>query len=630
MEAVMSSRVLRVLVSLSLSLSLSLVALVGCQGDPIEGDPHPLTVGGTLPAGVAAGSMRAEGEGWGDDPFVVLASGVPTGGDAFSLSLPSAPPPEVLWDAADLDALLCAGLDPSGVTTSRSPLAVAVIDRLWRVGPDLLAPLTAASRPGIGFELPSAFGVGDVIHRFVYVARSLTVTGSCSFGGGAVVHDLDLALRPGWNALRTEITAMAGGVVQAFETTVAQDADGLDWFEGEPVLAGVRLRRLPASRWHANASWWGYHQSKLVRDGDDVFVALLDNDVALGEPYGMRVLRVDAAGAMAELARLETSRPGHLLLAGEELHAVLFAPNDMATDPSSGGLLSYAVERDGAAPTMAKIAPASNIRFGTTVLPDGDGLAVWSETVGAQLVVRLRRAALGAAISEWPEVAMRPVDTNFQYPYVVSDGERALVAAVENEHEDDGLGNRYQQVLLWQVGVGVPAVLEQVQILDYRGDPLAASRRRLVEVSDLYLDDGGAAHLLLKTYFDPADANRAALVHWVKPDAATAWGAATQLTFACHWARFVTLSVADDPVVACSEYAGLRFVTLDGARSLGVRLPPRLVGAYAFVAAPRGGTAVDEPLTDLLLIAGTASSYPDGPAVLATVERAAVAAELVD
>jgi len=185
-------------------------------------------------------------------------------------------------------------------------------------------------------------------------------------------------------------------------------------------------------------------------------------------------------------------------------------------------------------------------------------------------------------------------------------------------------------VLLWQVGVGVPAVLEQVQILDYRGHSLADSRRRLVEVSDLYLDDGGVAHLLLKTYFDAADPNRAALVHWVKPDAALAWGAATQLTFACNWARFVTLSAADDPVVACSEYAALRFVTLDGARSVQVRLPPRLVGAYAFVAAPRGGTAAGEPLIDVLLIAGTASSYPEGPAVLATVPRSAVAAGLGD
>lgn len=618
---------------LGLLAAVTLVASVGCQGGgggPIDEDPHPLAVGGTLPVGVVASSVRAEAEGWGDDPFVVLASGAPAGGDAFSLTLPSAPPAEVLWDADDLDALLCAGLDPTGVTTSRSPLAVAVIDRLWRVGPDLLAPLTAASRAGIGFELPSAFDVGDVIHRFVYVERSLSVGGSCSFGSGAVVHDLDLALRPGWNALRTEITAMAGGFVQAFETTVVQDAEGLDWFEGEPMMAGVRLRRLPASRWHANASWWGYHQSKLVRDGDDVFVALLDNDVAAGEPYGMRVLRVDAAGAMAELARLETSRPGHLLLAGEELHAVLFAPDDMAADPSSGGLLSYAIERDGATPAMAKVAPASNIRFGTTVLPDGDGLAVWTETVGAQLVVRLRREALGAAVSEWPEVATLLVDANFQYPYVVSDGERALVAAVENEHEDDGLGNRYQQVLLWQVRVGVPAVLEQVQFLDYRGHSLAASRRRLVEVSDLYLDDDGAAHLLLKTYFDAADPNRAALVHWVKPDAASPWGAATQLTFACHWARFVTLSAADDPVVACSEYAALRFVTLDGTRSVQLRLPPRLVGAYAYVAAPRGGTAVEEPHIDLLLIAGAASSYPDGPTVLATVERAAVAAALGD
>jgi hypothetical protein len=250
--------------------------------------------------------------------------------------------------------------------------------------------------------------------------------------------------------------------------------------------------------------------------------------------------------------------------------------------------------------------------------------------VGATLGVRLQREALGAEVSAWPDVALLAVDANFQYPYVVSDGERALIAAVENEHEDDGLGNRYQQVLLWQVAVGVPAVLEQVQILDYRGHSLAASRRRLVEVSDLYLDDGGAAHLLLKTYFDAADPNRAALVHWVKPDAASAWGAATQLTFACHWARFVPLPAADDPVVACSEFAGLRFVTLDGTRSVQVRLPPRLVGAYAFVAAPRGGSAADEPRIDLLLIAGTASSYPEGPAVLATVERAAVAAGLGD
>ena len=623
----MRSRVLGLLVS------LSLVVLVGCQGgngDPVAGDPHALTVGGTLPDGVAAASVRAEAEAWGDPPFAVLATAVGAGADAFTLTLPSAPPPEALWAADDLDPLLCAGLDSSGVTTSRSPLRVALVDRLWRVEPDLLVPLTAASRAGIGFGLPHAFEEGDVIHRFVYVARSLTVVGECSFGGGAVVHGLNLTLGPGWNALRTEITAVAGGFVQAFETRVAPDADALAWFEGEPLLAGVMLRRLPASRWHDNGTWWGYHQSKLVRDGSDVFVALLDNDVAAGEPYDMRVLRVPAAGAVTELARLATSRPGQLLLTDDDLHAVLFVPNHMATDPSSGGLLSYAVARDGSAPTMSKIAGESNIRFGTTVLPGGDGLAVWTERVGATLGVRLRREALGAEVSAWPEVALLEVATNFQYPYVVSDGERALVAAVENEHEDDGLGNRYQQLLLWQVGVGSTAVLEQAPVMDYRPHPLAASRRRLLEVSDLYLDAAGGAHVLVKTFFDAHDPNRASLDYWFKPDATSPWGIPTQLTFTCQWARFVALASDDGPVVACSDFAALRFVTLDGSRSIEVRLPPRLVGAYPYVAAPRGGTSEDEPWIDLLLVAGTASSYPEGPAVLATVARAAVAAALDD
>lgn len=623
----MRTRVLRLLASMTL---LVLVACRAAGGDPIDDDPWDLTLGGALPPGIAASAVRAEAEGWGDDPFVLLATATAAGSDAFSLTLPSTPPSETRWEADDLHDLLCAGLDPSGVTTSRSPLEVAVVDRLWREEAGFLVPLTAASRPGIGFEDPGAFAVGDVVHRFVFVARSLRVTGDCTFGGGAVVHDLDLTLRAGWNALRSEITALGGGYVQAFETTVADGADGLDWFEGEPLLAGVRLRRLPASRWHASGSWWGYHQSKLVRDGNDVFVALLDNDVDAGQPYEARVLRLGADGALTELARLPTSRPGQLLLAGDELHAVVFEPDHMASDPSSGGLRSYAVARDGSGAPMAKVAPSSNIRFGATVLTDGDGLAVWTESVGAQLVVRLRRAELGAEVSEWPEVAQLLVDANFQYPYVVGGGERALVAAVENEHEDDGLGNRYQQVLLWQVGVGSAVVPVETTIVDYRGHPLAASRRRLAEVSDLFLDGAGAAHLLVKTFFDPVDPNRSALEYRVKADAASSWSAPAPLPFACDWARFVELTPADEPIVVCGGHASLHARTLDGSRSVGFRLPPRLAGAYAYVAAPRGGTSSGEPLVDVLLIAGGASSYPDGPALLATVERSALVSALAD
>jgi hypothetical protein len=606
-------------------LSLPLLALVGCQG-AIDGPPQALAIGGALPPGVLATDVRAEAEGWGEDPFVVLAPAV--GIDVFSMTLPSTPPPETRWPADDLDALLCAGLDPAGVTTSRSPLEVALVDRLWHEGSGVLIPLTAASRPGIGFQSPSAFAVGDVVHRFLYVARSLTVTGSCSYGGGAVVHALDLALQAGWNALRSEITAVAGGNVQAYQTTVAPSATGLDWFTGEPVMAGVQLRRLPASRWHANGSWWGYHQTKLVRDGGTAFVAILDNDVAAGEPYEARVLRVDAD--VVDLARLPTSRPGQLLLAGGDLHAVVFEPGNMASDPSSGGLRSYAVARDGSGSTMAKIAPASNIRFGATVLSGGDGLVVWTESVGAQYGVRLRRAALGAPIAEWPEVALLPTDTNFQYPYVVSDGARALVAAVENEHEDDGLGNRYQQVLLWQAELGSSGAPEEVTAIDLRGHPLAASRRRLLEVSDLYLDGGGAAHLLVKTFDDPFDPTSASLAYRVKPDAASPWGPPTLLGYRCSWGRFLEVAGSAGPIVACSGYASLHLRTLDGSREIELRLPPRLVSPYVYVAAPRSGTAPDEPLVDLLLFAGTASSYPDGPAVLATVARAELGALLGD
>lgn len=606
-------------------LSLSLLALAGCQA-PMEGPPQALAIGGALPPGLLATDVRAEAEGWGEDPFVVLAPAVGT--DVFSIALPSTPPSETRWPADDLHALLCAGLDPAGVSTSRSPLEVALVDRLWQAGSGVLVPLTAASRAGIGFQSPDAFAAGDVVHRFLYVARSLTVTGSCSYGGGAVVHDLDLALEAGWNALRSEITAVAGGYVQAYETTVAPSATGLGWFAGEPVMADVQLRRLPASRWHANGSWWGYHQTKLARDGDTAFVAILDNDVDAGEPYEVRVLRVGTD--VVDLARLPASRPGQLLLAGEDLHAVVFEAGNMASDPSSGGLRSYAIARDGSGSTMSKVAPVSNIRFGATVLPDGDGLVVWTESVGLQYGVRLRRAAPGAPLTEWPEVALLPTGTNFQYPYVVGDGTRALVAAVENEHEDDGLGNRYQQVLLWQAELGSSSAPEEVTVIDQRGHPLAASRRRLLEVSDLYLDAGGAAYLLVKTFDDPFDPNRASLAYRVKPDAASPWGPPTPLGYRCDWGRFMEVPGSAQPIVACSGYASLHFRTLDGSREIELRVPPRLVGAYPYVAAPRTGTAVDEPLVDLLLIAGTASSYPEGPTVLATVARAALAAHLGD
>jgi hypothetical protein len=51
---------------------------------------------------------------------------------------------------------------------------------------------------------------------------------------------------------------------------------------------------------------------------------------------------------------------------------------------------------------------------------------------------------------------------------------RALVAAVENEHEGDGVRNRYQQVLLWQVELGSAGAPEEVTAGGAR-DPGAGS-----------------------------------------------------------------------------------------------------------------------------------------------------------
>lgn len=598
------------------------VAVLACGGPTPVAVPSDVAITGTLPGSLATARVSAEAEARVGTVFAVLAE---TDADdaAFTLtSLGSAVPAEVRTIDPDAPSLLCPDASVRSLTVSRSPLSRLELRGLWASDGGLLHPVRAASRPGISLDAHGGFVAGDVLHHWIHVERASTVTGTCTyaFGSVSIVHHYELPLVACWNALRTEISAVLGGVPTDIATTVGASSDAAERHVGDPVRGNVGIARVLASHHHAHAA--------------DLWVATVDNDVPPGSPSLARVLRQDGtlASGWQEAATFESPRPAQLLLQDGVVHALSHTEQESHYD-TIGQVTRHAV---GTGHPPLALAASLNIRYGVTVDALGDGWLASGGTPpfltdGTNWSLRVFAGALDEYADpncRWDFVHdIATGDSAFQYPYLAADHCRLLLAAVESHHDGDPGGSRQHAVLVAQIDVATRG-LDYVHRFDDLAMGAPAGRRRPVDVADLRIGADGRAHLLLHTYVEAADPHRSELLYRVQDDALSNWVDGPPPAVARDAARFAELPCATSPVIVCTRPGEPRVTALDASVGASLRVPPSLRGAYVFVAAPRSGTSAGETVTDILLVSGSPHAYPDGSAFVITIARDELAARL--
>ncbi len=616
----------------------ALVLLVACQGASAPTAPSSLDLTGWS---AHAGVLRAEAEAGQGPVYRTLASTSIAGDGTFTLTLPAQLPVDVMRDVDDLPSYLCPGATATALAASRETVSLSDVHELWLDANHRLEALVLATRPGLHAGLGSDFEGGDAFARWTYVEQALRVSGECAYGSGTsgVTQLVDLDLRAGWNTIVTEVVSASAGWPTALRL-VDTLPSAATWHVARVVAPDTDVTRVPSSRSHANGSWWGYHQNKLLRRGEDVFLSV----VSPGEPAdaddAFRLLhRAGRAGPWTPLLDAGDWRSGHLLLdADGGSHMLTFRP-DSPDSTVHGSLRTQHFDAGGAIDAERVIHPDVNVRFGATVLPDGRLLAVWGGKASMEhpgFEALYLTMGDGTAIT-WDDAIELTVDRSYHYPYVVADHERAVIASVENRH--DAGGNYFQQVHLWQVSLNGLGVHDETLLLDYSGVPMATSRRVLVEVSDLLMDATGRTHVLVKEFLHPhAPRTISGWRYLVKDDATTPWrdptvsdaddrspGGIDTRGFDCTWLRLTELPGLAEPAVVCSTFTGLAVFGLLSGDALELRVPPSSRGHQPHLAAPRSGTDRDEASLDVLLLPAWAGAYPHAGSFLLRIDKVAIA-----
>ena len=619
----------------------ALLLLVACQGATAPTAPGSFDLTGWS---AHAGVLRAEAEAGQGPVYRTLASTTVAGDGTFALILPAQLPADVIRDVDDLAAYLCPGATASALATSRETVSLSDVHELWLDSSDRLEALTLATRPGLHAGLGSGFEDGDAFARWTYVEQPFRVSGNCTYGPGTsgVTQHVELDLRPGWNTIVTEVASASAGWPTSLRLldTLPSSAD---WHVARVVAPDTDVARVPSSHSHADGSWWGYHQNKLLRRGEDVFLSVVNPGATSGAHDAFRLLhRAGQTAPVAPLLDVSGWRTGHLLLDNDgNTHALTFRP-DSPDSTVHRSLRNQHFDAGGAVDAERVIDPDINVRFGATVLPDGRLLAVWGGRISKEHpgFEALYLTVGDADASTWNDTIELTVDRSYHYPYVVADHERAVIASVENRHDPGG--NYFQQVHLWQMSLDGVGILDETLLLDYSGVPLAASRRVLVEVSDLLMDAAGRTHVLVKEFLHPHEPR--AISGWrylVKDDAAAAWhdptvskgddrtpGGIDTRGFDCTWLRLTELPGLAEPAAVCSTFSGLAVFGLLGGDGLELRVPPSSRGHQPHLAAPRSGTDRDEVWLDLLLLPAWAGAYPNAGSFLLSIDKGSAASAL--
>ena len=386
-----------------------------------------------------------------------------------------------------------------------------------------------------------------------------------------------------------------------------------------PQAAGLFIEQIPGSLNHSpDATWWGYNQSKIARIGDIVFMFVVENDNDPSTESRFVIYKKEGEGGWQSGAVFPTSRPGNIVVDSKGgLHAFVFDPLDVLENDSLGTLEHYhfpdaylgnisdyqherVIDNDG------RSGETVNIRTGVSIGPDDSIAVAFGLTEGNGFRGHTEQVHYkGAGDDGWARlIAGENLGHDFYYSFPLVTDFGLTVLAIQDDPPDTGDGNFYQIASYFEY---VDNTWSQRLLVDNTGHPDAASRPRLVEISDNYQDTAGNIHLLV------VDHGSEEYRHFVR-DVNGAWTVKVvprAYQEGVNWIRLIEvngevyyLAATWNRVLAMKE-SGDRFVSLD-LQSKDVE------GIYLYVSAPRTGTSPDSAYIDMLLLNGSSETYPNG------------------
>lgn len=258
------------------------------------------------------------------------------------------------------------------------------------------------------------------------------------------------------------------------------------------VSIDLMYEKIPGSTHHSpNGTWWGYNQSKIVRKGDYVFMAVVENDnIDNGDPNAdnpshMAIYVKEGDGDWTKGASFPCSRPGNVVIGSDGiLHAIVFEPTSLQDNGSIGKLMHYSfpdassgdintyttetvIDNDGSSETV-------NIRVGAAMSPDDTLAVAFGLNVGANHTEQLyyKQSSAGS----WTNLtAGEHLGHDFYYPYVVAEDSNFWLLPIQDDYNPATGGNFYQIIPIFSFD---GTDWTQSTIIDLTSHWLASERER--------------------------------------------------------------------------------------------------------------------------------------------------------
>ncbi len=411
--------------------------------------------------------------------------------------------------------------------------------------------------------------------------------------------------------------------------------------------ASIQVTLLPSSPTHSpNSTWWGYHQSKVVRHGERVYAGIIEGNA--GQPSTGASFQVYEIGTESTslLGSHPSSRPGNVVVDGVGgVHVLTFEPVDAAVNDSVGSLVHthyVPAPAGGFLPptrTVVDSAPDAftetvNIRIGATSGPTGSVTVSYGLNSLAGHAGKVMVLWTWSPSGAWSRRVLEDVGHEYYYPFVVDTGTRVLLLPVQDDWVPGAAPpatafNRYYKIPCMLADAGSWSMH---MLLDVSTDPLAVgdAQPQLVEQSDLFERSDGSVLAIYKdkrAVHGLLGGETRFLVREITDDGMVgdeeelAWAAGLDAA----WVR--AFEIDGELFFFASAWQAVFVARAATGQVVGLPLAGWPTGAYPYLSSARGGAARNaQPWLDVLAPSGNASNYPAQHTRLYRIPKAAVRA----
>ena len=389
--------------------------------------------------------------------------------------------------------------------------------------------------------------------------------------------------------------------------------------EQAPQTLSAVVEKLPGSQnFSPDGTWWGYNMSKVARRGDFVFTYVIENDDNPSTYSTFRIYVKEGDGPWTAGAGFNTTRPGNILVdSNGALHAFVFEATDIDLNDSVGKLHHYTLAgaSTGDITSFAHEVVVDhvvgdetvNIRVGAAIGADNQmviafGLGTDADGNTEQV---LTKTVGGASWAQ--EAAGTQLGHDFYYPFVAIGSAGTIgVLPIQDDFEGVGNPNTYQIIRFFE---GSGSTWSAEIIVDHTSQALAATRPRLLEQSDLYVDASDGVHIIYKEYLAADGGTTSSIKHVTGFTGSWTTSTIDPGVLNLNWLKMI--EVGGTRYLVGSSHDRLYLMNEAATEYREVEVPSGMSGIYLYVATRQSGTSDAEPYVDILLLNGQGGNYPD-------------------